>query len=352
MRRVFACLALLILLAPGTFVRSEPPKRDDSQVISLVPVTLNPLQPRRRSVGALDFVVGWELRSSNANFGGISSMLVMPGPHILALSDGGYLFSFDLGQTQKGNAPAMREFIAPLPQAPGSGESKETRDSESLVRDPINGRYWVGFEDSNAIARYDPALTRQEGFRAPPNMRDWPANSGPEAMVLLGSGAFLVFSEDAQTGNGLTDALLFRGDPLDPQTKVQRFAYRAPLGYKITDAATLPDGRLIIVNRRFTVFEGVSARITIADPADIAPGAVLEGEVIAKIDPPLTVDNMEAIAITQEGDDVMVWLASDDNFNSIQRSLLLKFKLRLDRLNGQNEKAGGITPGLESSSER
>ncbi len=353
MRRFFACIALIVLLAPGTFLRTDIPSRDNSQTISLVPVTLNPLQPLQKKVGALEFVVGWELRSSNDNFGGISSMLVMPGSRIVALSDGGYLFSFGVGPKNANQTPVMRDFIAPLPQNVAIDDDKATRDSESLVRDPVNGRYWVGFEDSNGIARYDPALTRREVFRVPQQMRDWPDNGGPEAMVLLGTGAFLVFAEDAevsgdQAEDGLTEAFMFRGDPLDPATQAVKFSYRAPKGYNITDATLLPDGRLILLHRRFNVLEGVSARISIADPADIVANSVFEGEVIAAIDPPLSVDNMEAIAVTREGDDIMVWLASDDNFNSIQRSLLMKFKLLLSDIDGKINKAGGFAPSLKS----
>lgn len=344
MRRFFACLALIILLAPGTFLRTQSNQPKQSQIISLIPVSLNPLKPMEKRVGALEFVAGWELRSKNKDFGGISSMIIMPGPQVLALSDGAYLFSFGLGQRKNTGTAAPRDFIAPLPNFGEFEEDRETRDSESFVRDPVNGRYWVGFEVTNGIARYDPGLTRREVFRVPQQMRDWPGNSGPEAMVLLGTGAFLVFSEDEETGEGLTDAILFRGDPLDPKTRWFRFSYRPPTGYSITDATQLPDGRLLMLNRRFNVLEGVSARVTLADPANIVAGGVLEGNVIAEIDPPLTVDNMEALAVTQEQGQIMVWLASDNNFSSIQRSLLMKFKLRLE----DTEKAGDNAPGLTS----
>ncbi|MEO1045751.1 MAG: esterase-like activity of phytase family protein [Pseudomonadota bacterium] len=359
MRRILACLSLIILLAPGTFLRTEPEPPNDSQEISLVPVALNPLKPAQRRIGALDYIAGWELRSRNSRFGGISSMLVEPGSRILALSDGGTLFSFALRQSSgfADSAAAdadggWSDFIAPLPGVDGEDRNKAYRDAESLVRDPETGRFWVGFEDSNRIVRYGAGLARAETGYRPEAMRGWPSNSGAEAMVLLGSARFLVFSEDQEYGPGVTEALLFIGDPADPEAQAIRFGYRPPIGYNITDATLLPDGRLIILNRRFTVLEGVSARITVADPADIARDAVLEGRLIAGIDPPLTVDNMEAIAITSEassddpdaGEDIMVWIASDDNFNTVQRSLLMKFRLDLERLDSGET----FRPGLSS----
>lgn len=363
MRRILACLSLIILLTPGTFLRTPVPPRNDSQAIALVPIALNPLRPIQRQIGALDFVAGWELRSLNTQFGGISSMLVDSNSRVLALSDGGTLFSFSLRQgpalTSNGNDQGWTDFIAPLPGVEGEDHEKSYRDAESLVRDPVTGRFWAGFEDSNRIVRYGAGFARSERGLRPKAMRGWPGNSGPEAMVLLSGQRFLIFSEGEEIADGVTAALLFAGDPTDPETAVTRFGYRPPKGYKITDAALLPDGRLIILNRRFTLFEGVSARITVADPADIGRDAVLEGRLIAGIDPPLNVDNMEAIAVTLEpqgkaveaagkddppvAPDIMVWIASDDNFNTVQRSLLMKFRLNLERLDSGETFAPGLS---------
>jgi hypothetical protein len=38
-------------------------------------------------------------------------------------------------------------------------------------------------------------------------------------------------------------------------------------------------------------------------------------------------DNFEALAITREGADTIVWIASDDNGEFWEQSLLLKFRL-------------------------
>lgn len=361
MRRILACLSLIILLTPGTFLRTPVPPPNDSQHITLVPIALNPLKPAQRRIGALDYVAGWELRSLNTDFGGISSMLVEPEGRVLALSDGGTLFSFSLRQASRQSAAigsdgtgGWKDFIAPLPGSAAEDSEKSYRDAESLVRDPQSGRFWVGFEDSNRIVRYGAGLARAERGYRPKVMRGWPANSGAEAMVLLSGQRFLVFSENEEISDGVTQALLFTGDPTDPNAAVMRFGYRPPKGYSVTDATLLPDGRLIILNRRFTLLEGVSARITVADPADIGPNAVLEGRLIAGIDPPLNVDNMEAIAVTREGigsgsasganaEDIMIWIASDNNFNTVQRSLLMKFRLDLTRLDSGETFAPGLS---------
>jgi hypothetical protein len=105
--------------------------------------------------------------------------------------------------------------------------------------------------------------------------------------------------------------------------------YRPPRGYRITDAALLPGGGLMFLNRRVGLFEGFSARLTLAAAPRLTAGALLSGKEIAALGRPLTVDNMEALSITREGGRTIVWIASDDNFNPmLQRTLLMKFVLR------------------------
>ena len=158
-------------------------------------------------------------------------------------------------------------------------------------------------------------------------MRRWPGNGGPEAMVRLANGRFMVFSEEQPGPLGSTEGLLFGGDPTLPGAQALRFGYRAPTGYRVTDGGQLPDGRVILLNRRFTLLEGVSAIVTIVDPREIVADHVLMPRIVAKLAPPMTVDNMEALSVEREGDRTILWIASDDNFSGLQRTLLLKFAL-------------------------
>ena len=51
------------------------------------------------------------------------------------------------------------------------------------------------------------------------------------------------------------------------------------------------------------------------------------GDWRSDVEGPVTVDNMEALDVTREGGKTIVWVASDDNLNALQRTLLLKFAL-------------------------
>jgi hypothetical protein len=158
-------------------------------------------------------------------------------------------------------------------------------------------------------------------------MRRWRGNAGPEAMARLADGRFLLFAEGPDDQRATSDAVLFEGDPAEPGTRAVRLRYRRVPGYRVTDAGLLPDGRLILLNRRFAWLEGFSAVVTVAETRGLTEGATIAGREVAALRPPVTVDNMEALSVTVENGRTIVWIASDDNFFPLQRTLLLKFEL-------------------------
>ena len=315
--RILPVLAALLALSPPALALLEPPPR-----LTATPVPLNPSDRGLTRIGALTYLGGWSLRSQDRRFGGISSMSFQDG-RLIGLSDGGILFRLALA-----GGTVRLEAIRDLPGGPGSRLSKMDRDSESSSFDPASGRTWVGFETSNAIWRYGPGFATAEAHAEPAEMAKWPANLGAEALVRLRDGRFLVFAETgALRQDGANEALLFASDPTGPGARPLRFAYRPPAGFAITDAAELPDGRVLVLHRKVSLMEGVVAALTIFDPRAIRPGSVIAGREIARLAAPVTVDNMEALAVTQEAGRTVIWLASDDNYSPIQRTLLLRFAL-------------------------
>ncbi len=322
LRRGLALTSLLFFLGTGAFVADSPIPGNDSQQITVRTPRDLPHLPHRMDNGPLTLVGGWELFSDNSDFGGFSALHAMGGGRLIALSDAAILAGFTI--TPRGRA--VDSFIAPLPVRKGERSTKKEQDSESLTFDPVSGRYWAGFEQRHRIRRYAPGFARAEATGSPAAMRDWPDNGGAEAMVRLRDGRFLVFSESRAVRPGVTAALIFEDDPAEQKARASGFAYQPPRGYRITDIAQLPDGRLVALHRRFSVTEGVSAVIGLIDTDTIQAKAVVRPQVIATLKPPFPTDNMEGIAVDREGAKTILWIISDDNYLALQRSLLLKFE--------------------------
>jgi hypothetical protein len=285
-------------------------------------VAIDPADPAHVRFGRLRYLSGWVLSSRQLEFGGYSSLHV-DGDHFLTLADTGQFLKFRMPRP----GVIEDEQFGRLPDFPGRRGIKADRDSESMTIDPTSGDIWVGFEVYNAIYRYAAGFVEATAHRAPPEMAAWPSETGPESIVRLADGRFVVLSENAKLKGGAKAALLFPGDPTDPANVPIRFAYRPPPHYLATDAAQLPDGRLIVLNRHFSFTDGFWAALTIIDPRAIREGAELSGKVLAEFRPPLNIDNMEGISVTRERGKTILWLISDDNQIALQRTLLMKFSL-------------------------
>ncbi len=323
---VVRSILLLMLFVPSWSTVPRLPLLGARAALVATPVTLYPESPARRRVGALIFERGYRLTSADPAFGSFSSLIV-DGDHFTLLDDGGNIVRFRLDSRGRITKP----HFAALPAGPGTGWEKSDRDSESMTRNPASGTIWVSFERANAIWAYSPGLAKPVRHAAPRAMQDWPENGGAEAMVRLRNGGFIVLSETGfWRGTKGQDfvGIRFDGDPTLPGRRGFRFVYRPPDGYKPTDIAEMPDGRLLVLNRRFTVPAGFRAVLTIVDQRLIAPGKRVVGRELARFAPPVLADNFEGIAITRESNNSTgLWIVSDDNQSSLQQSLLLKFRI-------------------------
>ncbi|WP_271439739.1 esterase-like activity of phytase family protein [Pontixanthobacter luteolus] len=330
MRRWFLIACVVLALAPGTWVRSPPRTDTRSQV-----VTANPLELGARRFGQLQLAGAWELTSPNSNFGSYSALLALDDGRLMAGSDTGKLLIM----------PAPGQSAARHDSEPGTvrienfagktASKKKLVDIESLTRDSTTGRIWVGYEGINSLERLDADLTGSKLIR-PAEMRRWPSNSGPEAMVRLRDGRFIVLSEGrAAWWSGDFPALLYGSDPVEGAVP-EKFAFAAPEGFRPVDMAQLPDGRVLVLVRKLNIGlpPSFDVSVMLADPAEIrdaiAQRKPWSGEVLGTISGSDVQDNYEGLAIVPRADSqrndkgVTLWLISDDNRSGFQRTLLLE----------------------------
>jgi len=321
-RLIFTSLPFLLVGGP----RSAPliPIYAESVRVTATPVSLRRDDPAVTRVGALTLLGGWRLASPSPQFGGWSALHVTEterGHDIVAVGDAGSLVRFRLGRFGR----VSNAGIAPLPNGCGATDDKRFRDSESLTGDRHG--WWIGYEWNNRICRLSGDLTRATGVIAPKAMANWSKIGGPEAILRLTDGRFLAFAERVADGGTANPLLVFAGDPVTQSDAVVRLRYRPPEGFLPTDAAELPDGRVLVLNRRFSIADLFTTALTIIDPATFAPGTVVTGVEVARLAPPLLHDNFEGVAVTTEHGAPIVWLVSDDNSMSWQATYLLKLLL-------------------------
>lgn len=299
-----------------------------------VPVPLDPRDPARERVGRLRYLGGLELRAQDRRFGGISALLWEPEcARLLAVTDTGAWIILAPEERAARLLGIAGAWMAPIRDEAGAPpRSKRAADAEALAR--LGGETIVVFEQDHRLQRYrglSACVPESLGLPAhaverPEAMRGWPDNGGAEAASAAGE-ALLLLSEEGASAGGLPDArdaLL-----LVPGGGAERLGYRMPAGHAATGIDEVPGapGRHVAVFRRFSPLAGVSVVVgELALPAGVGARQVLEVSELARLAPPLAVDNIEAVAVRREGDRLFLYLASDDNFSPVQRTLLLKFE--------------------------
>ena len=321
-RPLAAAVAALCLAVPGG-AAAEPLD------LRARPVALDPEDRARSVVGALEYRGGVVLSSRHHHFGGLSGLDVSPdGARMTAVSDRGYWITarliYDDGGRLVGVADAA---IHKMVNNRGRPLILGWGDAEDIAR-LADGRLAVSFEVHHRVLLYpgDGARgdSRARPLAMPPDLNEAPSNGGIEALAALTGGRLLAVTEELRDGAGGV-----RGWLLSPDG-----AAAHPIGYRLEGSfhpvsfATLPGGDVLALERRFNFIGGFGARLTRIDGAAIKPGATLAGREIARLDPPLTVDNFEAVAVRRAADgSIRVYLLSDDNFRLLQRTLLLQFRL-------------------------
>lgn len=314
-------IILLLFLIPDWMGEPKLPLPSPDMEVGAAAVVPKGGWPAR--IGALEPVGAVALAGSDPAFGGFSALSLVHGQAVL-LSDGGYTLSLAIrgGRLIRGRVAILRD-------GPRDGWSRLDRDTESLAHDPATGRWWVGYENANAIWRYPPDFAHAEGHVAPAAMAGWRANGGAETLVRLRDGRFVVLAEVIPRDATIRPGLIFPGDPTArARASVATFSYRPPAGFSPTDAAQLPNGDLLVLHRRFHLPLRFAAVVTRVPLSALRRGATVSGREIARFPDSLIGENMEGIAITREGADTMVWIVTDNDMAWWRRTILAKYRLR------------------------
>ena len=338
-----AITVVAVAIMAGVYaVQPAPPVMTPVAVpVSTTVLPLDRDDPGATRIGALTFMGAVQIRSSNPDFGGISAL--RPGPaatrpgvvRFFAVTDTGRWLTFDAVETAGRLVGVRNAVLVPIAGPDGKPAStKAAGDAEALEWNPASGDATVVYEQNHRIAHFagiDPA--RPASLRTPPSaiegitaMSGWPLNGGGEAMAILPGGGRIIVSEDANRHDGSHVALLTRNGV------TREFGIAAIDRFAPTDAVAIDATRILLLHRHFGA-DGQAAAISLVDLgpalADADASTAVPIRILARWRPPVTVDNMEGLAVRREGNRLFVYVVSDDNFNSLQRTLLMKFEARL-----------------------
>ncbi len=290
--------------------------------------------------GKLLFRGGLVLTSADSAFGGWSGLTIDgDGRHFLAVSDEGTWLSGTLsydGTAPKAITGARAGTIKALRGRALDRKRDLDAEAVTLLDGTLQrGRVLVGFERNHRIGIFPVA----DGMISVPqsylpliaDMRRMRANKGFEAVAVLKggrySGSVIAFAERYPGPTARhTGWLWLNGRP--------RMLHLTDIGgFEVTDAASLDDGSLLVLERRFRWTEGVHMRIRRIAAEAIKPDAELGGETLIEADLNYEIDNMEGLAVHRGAKgEVILTLISDNNFNKLlQRNLLLQFTLTDER---------------------
>ena len=319
--RAFKLALLILALVPTLWLRgAKPPEPRDAAIV------LADLMPALRGslpdTGALRLEGAWHIAGRAHTLGTLSALAQSQGG-LVAVGDRGGILWFD----RPDRPGSWHARLAPLVDLDWRQYHHPT-DAESLFVEPGSGDLVVGYEDAPTLVQFSPDLARRS--RIPlPVLAEWQENQGPEAMTRLADGRTVIVGEAYAHWLDRTrhPGLVFPATPRPFETPA-RFELVMPAGYRPSELAQMPDGRLLVLGRHFGLM-GFRSVIAIFAPQDIRPGAAITPHVIARIDDPRMRDNYEGMTVTREADGgQIVWLISDSNeMVWAQRTLVLKLRI-------------------------
>ena len=314
-RRLALTSLLCLALAPGLWWQARQPGGERTGNLWIEPL---PIEVPRRGGGALTLAGAWLLTSDDRRFSGYSALVLQAGGRLRAYSDTNRWLEFDPPDRPGGAA-------ARFGAAPGF-DSSGHNDLEAAAHDPVSGVTWLAFEHINTIRRIGPGEDDALSV-APPAMARFRRNGGAETMVRLADGRFVVIAESGDWRHPLRRAgLLFARDPaIDPRASA--FAFYAPGGYQPTDAALLPDGRVLILMRGLAPghWPPFKSKLLVADAADLRAGGSWPWQEVADLSGLIPRENYEGLAVRAGESGLELWLIADANRSVLmQRTLLVK----------------------------
>lgn len=298
-------------------------------LVELLPIELDSRDPEKKEFGRLEFLNGFQLRSRDPRFGGLSGSAIGADGRLYFVSDAGYWVSARMILDSEWKLLDLADWlIQPILSATGAPVTDPLHDAEALARAP-DGSFMVAFENVHRIWKYPPPPTTfyslPSPISIPAEISKAPGNGGLEGITVFSDGRLLALTEEFQNPDGSFKGWLIDGE------RFFELSYLPSEGFRVTDCAALTNGDVIVLERRYVPLGILSARLKLVRAEKIRPRSVLIGEELIKLEYPLEVDNFEGVAVEEDPQGkTIIYIVSDDNYHPLQRTLLFQFRLRAD----------------------
>lgn len=283
----------------------------------------------RQRFGPLEFAGGLEMTGSSRHFGALSALHVLDDrARVLGVADTGFWWQATIERAADGRVTGLSGVSMWEMTEFGSGKWETDAEGITVGGDTI----YVSFERRHRIAEYStgadgfPVLERQK--EPPVPLHELRQNRGFETIAIAPDttafpGALVGVSEKSLDRNRNIMGFVRKPDGTSFEFSVKRIGE-----FDITDGAFLPDGDLVVLERRFNLMDGVAMRLRRIPGESLEKGATVDGEIMLEADLLYQIDNMEGLSITVDPDGTpRLTLVSDDNHSILQRNLLLEFRL-------------------------
>lgn len=317
-----ALLAATAALAAETQTAPPPAPRPGAAAAAGAPVAVaaRPVAlttPPDARVAVLGAVV---LAADDPRFGGFSGLAIdRDGSGFTAISDRGWFLTGRLARDGDGALSGVAETaLHPIRDLRGRPVRGEQVDAEGLAQG-ADGALFVSFEIDARVWRFASVAASAQPLPKAPGFARLQRNSGLEALAIAPDGALLAIAE--RSGALDRPFPVFR---LDPGARVWREgALPRDPPFLPTGADVAPDGMLYVLERDFSWLGGFSTRLRRASLGDW-PGLRPE-TLFTQLG---GLDNLEGLASWRDAAGaVRLVMIADDNFNPLQRTLLVEMRV-------------------------
>jgi hypothetical protein len=263
-----------------------------------------------------------EWHGDGTGFGGMSGLdMVDHGQGFLTISDHGYLFRADLKRDSNGHistidSPTKYQFQDSFGR-PVSGFQSDTE----AVRQEADGSILVAFEGLARVARFHPPDMSPQTLHIWDRFRAIWGNQGMEALAIDAKGHIMTVLERPVVGKVYRTLSYLGGDDWKDGPKLISDGR-----FMATDADFGPDGRLYVLERRFSFIWGYSTRISAYSAMGYGPDAgFTPPEIILQTNPGAYSD-FEGLSLWQDAKGrIIATLISDNNFLPFSPTTIAEF---------------------------